>query len=189
MKHKLILGAAALTLLLPGIAYSQQEQEKERPQQEEHQKAEPETHQQTERTQQDARKQEEETKKQQQEAGKQVQQQEKQQQQAEKENRQVEKKQTEVQRTETQRTERDVNHEHGRIPDDRFRASFGSAHTFRVERRDDRRFQYGGFWFSYAEPWPTAWAYTDDVYVDFIDGQYYLIDLRHPGLRLLLVVE
>jgi hypothetical protein len=56
-------------------------------------------------------------------------------------------------------------------------------------RRDDRRFQFGGFWFTYSEPWPVEWAYTDDVYVDYIDGEYYLIDLRHPGVRLLLIVE
>jgi hypothetical protein len=182
MKYKLILSAAALSLLLPGIAYSQQEQEKEKPQQEERQKTETETHQQTERTQQDTKKQEEETRKQQQDAGKQTQREQKEE--GNTEHRQVtteERKTTEVQRTES-------NHERGRIPDEKFRASFGREHTFRVERRDDRRFQYGGYWFTYSEPWPVAWAYTDAVYVDFIDGQYYLIDLSHPGVRLLLVV-
>jgi hypothetical protein len=181
MKYKLILSTAALSLLLPGRAYSQQEQEKEKPQQEERQKTETETHQQTERTQQDTKKQEEETRKQQQDAGKQAQ---REKEQGNTEHRQVtteERKTTEVQRTET-------NHEHGRIPDEKFRASFGREHTFRVERRDDRRFQYGGYWFTYSEPWPVAWAYTDAVYVDYIDGEYYLIDLNHPGVRLLLVI-
>lgn len=187
MKYKLILSAAALSLLLPGIAYSQQEQEKEKPQQEERQKAEPETrqqtetHQQTERTQQDTKKQEEETRKQQQDANKQAQREQKDQVNAERRQQTEERKTTEVQRTE-------ANHEHGRIPDDKFRASFGREHTFHVERRDDRRFQYGGYWFTYSQPWPVGWAYTDDVYVDFIDGQYYLIDAYHPGVRLLLVI-
>ncbi|HSY59525.1 MAG TPA: hypothetical protein VK795_08195 [Terriglobales bacterium] len=181
MKYKLILSAAALSLLLPGIAYSQQEQEKEKPQQEEHQKAETETHQQTDRTQQDTKKQEEETRKQQQDANKQTQHEQKDQANTERRQQTEERKTTEVQRSE-------VKQEHGRIPDDKFRASFGREHTFRVERRDDRRFQYGGYWFTYSEPWPVAWAYTDAVYVDFIDGQYYLIDVNHPGVRLLLVV-
>ncbi len=66
---------------------------------------------------------------------------------------------------------------HGRIPDDRFRASFGREHHFRVGHFDNRRFQYGGYWFSFNEGWPVGWAYTDDFYIDFIDGQYYLIDL------------
>ena len=81
------------------------------------------------------------------------------------------------------------NQGHGRIPDDRFRASFGREHHFRVGHFDNRRFQYGGYWFSFNEGWPVAWAYTDDFYIDFIDGQYYLIDLTHPGVQLLLVVD
>ncbi len=185
MKYKLILSAAALSLLLPGIAYSQQEQDKEKQQQEERQKTE-ENHQQAEKAQQEEKKQQQESEKQSQEVAKQ-------QQHVQKQQEEQAKKQTEVQKNEqrnVQRTEQhEVAHERGRIPDDRFRASFGREHVFRVERREDRRFQYGGFWFSYAQPWPADWAYSDDVYVDFIDGQYYLIDLRHPGVRLLLVVE
>jgi hemolysin activation/secretion protein len=45
---------------------------------------------------------------------------------------------------------------HGRIPDARFRASFGSGHTFHVNRSEfaggARRFQYGGFWFALVDP-------------------------------------
>ena len=80
-------------------------------------------------------------------------------------------------------------HGHGRIPDDRFRESFGREHHFRVGHFDNRRFQYGGYWFSFNEGWPVGWAYTDDFYIDFIDGQYYLIDLTRPGVQLLLVVD
>lgn len=75
-----------------------------------------------------------------------------------------------------------------RIPEEKFRASFGSSHHFHVERRDDRRFNYGGFWFTYSQAWPGDWDYNDDVYVDYIDGEYYLIDPRHPGVRLLVIV-
>jgi outer membrane biosynthesis protein TonB len=76
----------------------------------------------------------------------------------------------------------------GRIPGDRFRASFGSGHTFHVNRaefaRGSRRFQYGGFWFDMVNPWPVAWLYTDAVYVDYISGGYFLCDPVHPGVLL-----
>jgi outer membrane biosynthesis protein TonB len=75
---------------------------------------------------------------------------------------------------------------HGRIPDDRFRASFGRDHRFHVNRSDfeggSRRFQYGGFWFNVLDPWPVGWLYTDDVYVDYINGGYFLCDPVHPGV-------
>jgi hypothetical protein len=77
---------------------------------------------------------------------------------------------------------------HGRIPDERFRASFGREHTFHVNRADfaggSRRFQYGGYWFAMVEPWPVAWLYTDNVYVDFMNGGYFLCDPVHPGVYL-----
>lgn len=75
---------------------------------------------------------------------------------------------------------------HGRIPDDRFRASFGRAHTFHVNRSEfangPGRFQYGGFWFSAVEPWPVGWLYTDNVYVDYLNGGYFLCNPLHPGV-------
>jgi hypothetical protein len=77
---------------------------------------------------------------------------------------------------------------HGRIPDDRYRASFGSGHTFHVNRSDfassSRRFQYGGFWFAMVNPWPTGWLYTDNVYIDYVNGGYFLCDPVHPGVFL-----
>jgi hypothetical protein len=45
------------------------------------------------------------------------------------------------------------------------------------------RFQYGGFWFGFENPWPEGWYYTDNVYVDFIDGGYYLCNPYYPGAR------
>jgi DNA mismatch repair ATPase MutL len=74
---------------------------------------------------------------------------------------------------------------HGRIPDDRFRASFGREHSFHVNRSDfegSRRFQYGGYWFNVLAPWPAGWLYTDNVYVDYINGGYFLCDPVHPGV-------
>ncbi len=50
------------------------------------------------------------------------------------------------------------------------------------------RFNYGGYYFGFYDPWPSDWGYSDDVYVDYIDGQYYLIDPEHPGPRLMINV-
>jgi hypothetical protein len=94
--------------------------------------------------------------------------------------------------TETKTTVKHGPVENGRIPDAQFHAHFGRAHTFHVGHPQmvggQYRFNYGGYWFSYAEPWPVGWGYDDEFYVDFIDGQYYLIDLAHPQVRLALVV-
>jgi hypothetical protein len=74
-----------------------------------------------------------------------------------------------------------------RIPDDRFRANFGSEHVFVINEPvmvgGFSRFQYGGFWFGFENPWPDGWYYTDNVYVDFIDGGYYLCNPYYPGAR------
>lgn len=87
-----------------------------------------------------------------------------------------------------QHTDRNANQQHRRVPEATFRASFGSAHHFHVERRDDRRFNYGGYWFAYSQPWPGDWDYNDDVYIEDVDGEYYLINPRHPGVRLMVIV-
>ena len=44
------------------------------------------------------------------------------------------------------------------------------------------RFSYGGYWFNVVDPWPVAWLYTDDVYVDYLNGGYFLCDPVHPGV-------
>ena len=79
-----------------------------------------------------------------------------------------------------------------RIPDDKFRASFGRQHTFVVQRttvvEGQPRFQYGGYSFTLVDAWPVGWAYTDQCYIDYIDGEYFLFDLAHPGVRIALVV-
>jgi hypothetical protein len=76
----------------------------------------------------------------------------------------------------------------GRIPDDRYRANFGEEHTFVINDPvivgGFSRFQYGGFWFGFNSAWPVGWYYTDDVYVDYIDGGYYLCNPYYPGARL-----
>lgn len=80
----------------------------------------------------------------------------------------------------------------GHIPDDKFRAHFGRAHTVVINRpvivEGQPRFQYGGFWFVISDPWPGDWAYSDQCYIDYIDGEYFLFDLLHPGVRIALIV-
>ena len=75
----------------------------------------------------------------------------------------------------------------GRIPDDRFRTNFGEGHTFVINQPvivgGYSRFQYGGYWFGFVQPWPVGWYYTDQVYVDYIGGGYYLCNPSYPGVR------
>jgi hypothetical protein len=80
----------------------------------------------------------------------------------------------------------------GRIPDDRFRSNFGRRHEFRIGSPTlvggYSRFQYGGYWFGFVQPWPVGWYYTDDVYVDYIDGGYYLCNPSYPGDQIAISV-
>ena len=96
------------------------------------------------------------------------------------------------QHTQEARSEEQARHSdvvvRGRIPEDRFRANFGREHVFVINRpvivEGHPRFQYGGYWFGFGQPWPGDWAYTDDVYVDYVDGGYYLYNRVHPGIRI-----
>jgi hypothetical protein len=80
----------------------------------------------------------------------------------------------------------------GRIPDDKFRAHFGRQHTLVINKttvvNGQPRFQYSGYWFTIVDPWPVGWAYTDQCYIDYIDGQYFLFDLLHPGVQIAITV-
>ena len=80
----------------------------------------------------------------------------------------------------------------GRIPDERFHSNFGREHHFHVGNPvlvgGYSRFQYGGFWFGFVEPWPEGWYYTDDVYIDYADGGYYMYDPYYPGARFAISV-
>jgi outer membrane biosynthesis protein TonB len=105
-----------------------------------------------------------------------------------------------VQQGQTQSRDRQSGQQTGhgrrRIPDDRFRANFGREHRFHVrpqgggevQRGEGQRFQYAGYWFEFVEPWPAAWSYDDDCYIDYIDDDYYVFDEFHPGYRVLIIV-
>jgi hypothetical protein len=75
---------------------------------------------------------------------------------------------------------------YGRISESHYASSFGSGHSFHVNRGEytSRRFEYGGYSFGFVDPWPVAWGYSDDVYVVYADGGYYMYDRVHPGLRI-----
>lgn len=78
------------------------------------------------------------------------------------------------------------------IPDNKFKANFGRSHTVVINQpvivQGQPRFQYGGYWFVIADPWPGDWAYTDQCYIDYVDGEYVLYDLLHPGVSIVLTV-
>jgi hypothetical protein len=79
-----------------------------------------------------------------------------------------------------------------RIPDDSFRQQFGRSHSFAVRpvvvSGGQQGFIYSGYTFVFLDPWPEDWAYDDGYYVDDMDGDYYLYDLAHPGMRIALFV-
>ena len=82
------------------------------------------------------------------------------------------------------------------IPDPKFKASFGRQHTFKVNRiintttivPGQTQFVVSGFTFIVLDPWPAEWLFTDDVFIDFVDDDYFLFDVFHPGIRVALFV-
>jgi hypothetical protein len=185
---KLIIGSTALALLLFGASLYGQEPDKDKPKEEpkKEESAKP-----APAKKQEPPKQEEKAKP---EPAKQQPKPEERNQPARQQDHPVQQQQqqrTET-RTETRTDARTVqqhnNNQAHRQPDEKFRAQIGREHHFRVTRSEDRRVSYGGYYFTYSEAWPSDWDYNDDVYIDYLDGQYYLIDPRHSGVRLLLVV-
>jgi hypothetical protein len=77
---------------------------------------------------------------------------------------------------------------YGRIDDHHWHEHFGREHRFVIERpvivAGHPRFQYGGYWFVIGRPLPPGWRYTDEVYVDYIDGGYFMCSPRHPGVHI-----
>jgi len=81
-----------------------------------------------------------------------------------------------------------VERHYGRISDDHWHSHFGREHRFVIVRpvivEGRPRFQYGGYWFAIGHPLPPGWRYTDEVYVDYIDGGYYMCSPVHPGVHI-----
>jgi hypothetical protein len=79
------------------------------------------------------------------------------------------------------------------IPDNTFHQNFGRQHTFVVNQpvivSGRPQIVYGGYTFVFLDPWPVEWAYTDQCYIDYIDGEYFLFDMLYPGVRVALFVS
>src|SRR5882724_5620350 len=69
------------------------------------------------------------------------------------------------------------------IPEEKFRANFGREHHFKVSRpvvvEGRPQFVYSGYTLVFVDPWPADWAYSDDCYVEYIDGEYFLFNVLH----------
>ena len=181
MKLVGIIGTSVLALTLGAAApvYAQQE---ERGQQDEHAQQEDKKVQQDKPAQQEEKRAQPEEKKAQQE---------KPAQQDEKHAQQEQKPQQEKPAAQHEQQAQRAQGNHGRIPDDRYKANFGREHTFRVTQGDfnNHRFQYGGYWFGVSAPWPNNWLYTQDVFVVDIGGVYYLCNPVYPGVNVELAVQ
>jgi hypothetical protein len=202
---KLALGTALLVLLAGTTMYAQEQdkdKDRDKPAQQEEKKQEPAAKEheqpkaQEQQKTQDQQKAQHQAQEQQKDQAKQTEKEKsdaaKQQQQAAHQQQQQAAKQQQVARQDhaqnTQAQRDGGNRSARRIPEQDFHSHFGREHTFRVARSDDRRFNYGGYYWVYNDPWPSGWAYTDAVYVDEVDGEYYLIDPVHPGVQLLIVI-
>ena len=85
------------------------------------------------------------------------------------------------------------NYHGGRIDREYFGAHFGYGNRFYLNRvyfGGAPRFWFGGFWFGYDEALflQYGWVNTEYVYVDDIDGIYYLVNPLHPGVHIALNV-
>jgi hypothetical protein len=82
------------------------------------------------------------------------------------------------------------------IPDPQFKAHFGKPHAFAVNRvvttttivPSQTQFVYAGYTLIFLDPWPTDWLFTDECYIDYVDDEYFLFDVFHPGVRVALFV-
>lgn len=82
------------------------------------------------------------------------------------------------------------------IPDPKFKANFGKQHTFTINRvittttvvPNQTQFVFAGYTFIFLDPWPADWLLTDDCYIDYVDDEYFLFDVFHPGIRVALFV-
>jgi phage repressor protein C with HTH and peptisase S24 domain len=185
MKLVGVISTAVLSLTL-GVAapvYAQQEEDKTKPAQQEQKN----TQQEGKNTQQEQKSAQQQDKNTQQEQ-KSAQQQDKNTQQ-EQRNAQQQDKNNQQEQKNAQQQQRNGG---GRIPADRFKASFGREHSFHVSQADysnGRRFQYGGYSFGFVDAWPSNWLYTQDVYVVDINGVYYLCNPMYPGVNIALSFE
>lgn len=81
---------------------------------------------------------------------------------------------------------------HGRVPEKTYKAHFGQQHKVTAKRivttthivPNQTRFTYVGYTFVFVQPWPMGWGFDDDVYIDYVDGGWFMFDAMHPGVQL-----
>ena len=86
-----------------------------------------------------------------------------------------------------------------RVPDAGYNVYFGQRHAFRIYGLPFMvfdgypRFQYDGYWITLLDPWPGNWSNdwydTDDVYVVYQNGGYYLYDNSYPGIGIAISIS
>jgi hypothetical protein len=203
---RLLVASAVLCFLIgaPTFAQQEQQQQDEKAKQQDEKKKEPQEPKAEKKQQEEPAKQQDDRAKQEDKAKQDKQQQEttrqKEKQQKEMEKQQsAQDRQTEQQRQSEQRTgagqareeqpASQANRGGRRIPDDRFRASFGREHHFHIGiRAGERHFAYGGYSFEFVDAWPAGWSYSDDFYIDYAGDEYYLCDVEHPEVRLVVII-
>ena len=89
--------------------------------------------------------------------------------------------------------ERGVDRGHGRNEGRRVDAGFrhdhfGRDHHERLTFFGRPTFEFGGIWFG-CGVWPSYWLATDYVYVDYGDGDYFLVNERYTNARVAIVIE
>lgn len=95
-----------------------------------------------------------------------------------------------------QKEQKQAGGKNARIPEHDFKAHFGQQHKFAVRQvvtttriiPNQTRFVYSGYTFMFVDPWPAEWAMTDDCYIDYLDGEYFMLDPMHPGMQVALSV-
>jgi flagellum-specific peptidoglycan hydrolase FlgJ len=107
---------------------------------------------------------------------------------------QQEQREQREQRVDRDREQRPAHAQRGKtIPQEKFRASFGRQHTFHVQRTQiinnpQPIIFVSGYQFQLIDPWPAEWAFEDDCYIDYVDGEYFLFNAFHPGIRIAVFV-
>jgi hypothetical protein len=89
--------------------------------------------------------------------------------------------------------ERGVDRGHGRnegrrIDEGYRRDHFGRDNHVRLSFYGERTFVFGGIYFG-LDVWPSFWLASDYVYVDYVDGDYFLVNERFPDARVAIIIE
>jgi len=77
-----------------------------------------------------------------------------------------------------------------RVGDDRFRRSFGRDHIFRMPHINivgsTPFINVGGIGWRLRQPCPQEWAANDPLFIDEVEGSYYLCNRLRPRVRILV---